>query len=39
MLVELIVYISLLSMLNGILIPIVIDVHHHAHTIINQIKK
>jgi Tfp pilus assembly protein FimT len=39
MLIELLLYISLLSMLSGIAVPIVIDLHTHAYKTIDQIKE
>ncbi len=39
MLIELLLYISLLSILSGISIPIVIDIHTHAHKTIDKIKQ
>lgn len=39
MLIELLLYISLLSMLSGIAVPIVIGLHSHAHTTIDKIQE
>lgn len=39
MITELLIYITLISILNGVLVPMVIDTHIHVYKTIDTIKK